>query len=139
MSNSLAIAATTLTLRALLEKEIPLRDAGLPGLKVTTLPPDLARKNAADVGAQLNVFLYQTIANAAWRNQAAPTQTRPGEVGRPPLALNLHYLLTAYGDDTDDESISHRVLGGAMGVLHDHALLGRDEIRGALAENQSLA
>jgi len=135
MSNSLAIAATTLTLRALLEKEIPLRDAGLPGLKVTTLPPDLARKNAADVGAQLNVFLYQTAVNAAWRNQSAPTQTRPGETGRPPLALNLHYLLTAYGDDTDDESISHRVLGGAMGVLHDHALLGRDEIRGALAGN----
>lgn len=135
MSNSLAIAATTLTLRALLEKEIPLRDAGLPGLKVTTLPPDLARKNAADVGAQLNVFLYQTTVNAAWRNQAVPTQARPGETGRPPLALNLHYLLTAYGDDTDDESISHRVLGGAMGVLHDHALLGRDEIRGALAGN----
>lgn len=135
MSNSLAIAATTLTLRALLEKEIPLRDAGLPGLKVTTLPPDLARKNVADVGAQLNVFLYQTIANASWRNQAAPTQTRPGEVGRPPLALNLHYLLTAYGGDTDDEGTSHRVLGGAMGVLHDHALLGRDEIRGALPGN----
>jgi hypothetical protein len=81
------------------------------------------------------VFLFQTVANAAWRNQNLPTQAGPGELGRPPLALNLHYLLTAYGDDTDDESVSHRVLGGAMSVLHDHALLGRDEIRGVLAGN----
>jgi hypothetical protein len=129
MSTSLAIAATTQTLRTLLEKEIPLRDTGLPGLKVTTLPPDLARSGPGDVSAQLNVFLYQTITNAAWRNQPLPTQARPGETGRPPLALNLHYLFTAYGDDSGNESISHRVLGGAMAVMHDHALLDRNRIR----------
>ena len=135
MSNSLAIAATTLTLRNLLQQEIPARDGNLPSLNVTTLPPDMARKNVVEGGAQLNIFLYQTAVNAAWRNQDLPDRSRPGELGRPPLALNLHYLLTAYGDQSDDEGISHRVLGGAMSVLHDHALLGRSEIRGVLANN----
>lgn len=135
MSNSLAIAATTLTLRNLLQQEIPLRDGHLPSLNVTTLPPDMARKNVAEGGAQLNIFLYQTLVNAAWRNQDLPDRNRSGEANRPPLALNLHYLLTAYGDQSDDEGMSHRVLGGAMSVLHDHALLGRSEIRGVLANN----
>ncbi|MEP7043836.1 MAG: DUF4255 domain-containing protein [Dokdonella sp.] len=135
MSNSLAIAATTLTLRNLLQQEIPVRDGNLPSLNVTTLPPDMARKNVIEGGAQLNLFLYQTLVNAAWRNQDPPDRTRPGEVARPPLALNLHYLLTAYGDQSDDEGMSHRVLGGAMSVLHDHPLLSRSEIRGVLANN----
>ena len=138
MSNSLAIAATTLTLQNLLQTQIPLRDGNLAGLQVTTLPPDMARRNVANVNAQLNVFLYQTAVNAAWRNLDVPSQTRQGEVGRPPLALNLHYLLTAYGSESDDEGVSHRVLGGAMSVLHDHPLLGREEIRGVLA-NSDLA
>lgn len=135
MSNSLAIAATTLTLRTLLDTQIPLRDTGLNGLQVTTLPPDLARKSVGESTAQLNIFLYQTSVNAAWRNQDLPTQHRPGESGRPPLALNLHYLLTAYGNvAADDEGVSHRVLGGAMSVLHDHPLLSREEIRSVLTD-----
>lgn len=131
MSNSTAIAATTATLQNLLQHQIPLRDAGIPGLKVTTLPPDLARKGISD--PQLNIFLYQTAVNAAWRNLDIPNQVRSGESPNPPLALNLHYMLTAYGSENDDESVSHRVLGGAMSVLHDHPLLGAQEITDALA------
>lgn len=129
MSTSLAIAATSLALRHLLLEQMQERDAGLGGLNVTVLPPDLARKDPDVTGPQLNLFLYQTSVNAAWRNQDLPTQTRGGELGRPPLALNLHYLLTAYGET---DSISHRVLGAAMGVLHDHPLLSREELRDAL-------
>src|SRR6185503_15922813 len=42
----------------------------------------------------------------------------------------LYYLLTAYSDDEDDTN-AHRLLGEAMGVLHDHPLLGAAEIRNA--------
>ena len=42
-------------------------------------------------------------------------------------------MLTAYGSENDDESVSHRVLGGAMSVLHDHPLLDAQEISDALA------
>jgi hypothetical protein len=134
MSNALAIAATTGTLRNLLLAQIPSLDTDLSDLEVTTQPPDLARKGVTK--AQLNLFLYQTVVNGAWRNLDMPRQVRPGETGAPPLALNLHYLITAYGrGETDNDAVSHRVMGGAMSVLHDHPLLGRGEIASALANN----
>lgn len=135
MSNSLAIAATTLTLHHLLLTQIPALDPELADLEVTAQPLDLARKGVSK--SQLNLFLYQTVVNAAWRNQDMPRQLRPGETGQPPLALNLHYLLTAYGrGDSDNDALSHRVLGGAMSVLHDHPLLGRQEIALALGSSE---
>ena len=132
MSDPHLIAATTASLRNLLLGQIPLIDTGLADLAVTTQPLDLARKG--ETKAQLNLFLYQTMVNAAWRNQDLPGRVRPGETGQPPLALNLHYLITAFGrGDSDNESVSHRVLGGAMSVLHDHPLLGEEEIKLALS------
>ncbi len=134
MSNTLAIAAATSTLRNLLLAQIPSRDSDLSDLEVTIAPLDLARKGITK--AQLNLFLYQTVVNGGWRNLDMPRQVRPGEVGAPPLALNLHYLLTAYGrGEADNDGTSHRVLGGAMSVLHDHPLLGLSEIAAALADN----
>lgn len=134
MSNALAIAACTATLRNLLLAQVPLLDSDLSDLEVTTQPLDLARKNVTK--AQLNLFLYQTVVNGAWRNMDMPRQLRPGETGSPPLALNLHYLITAYGrGETDNDAVSHRVLGGAMSVLHDHTALGRTEIAAALPGN----
>ena len=130
MSNALAIAATTATLRNLLAEEIPKADTGLPpGITVTTIPLDVAAKAPNEDKPSLNLFLYQTVLNSAWRNQDMPRTVRPGETGAPPLALNLHYLITAYGkDDVDRGNLSQRVLGAAMSVLHDHAMLTRDEI-----------
>jgi hypothetical protein len=137
MSKSLAIAATTATLRNLLLKGVPKADSGLPqGFEVKTLPPDVAATKITGDNPALNLFLYQTQLNAAWRNQDMPLGTRPGETAMPPLALNLHYLMTAYGtDDSELGTISHRVLGAAMSVLHDHPVLGRSEIKDALTDN----
>lgn len=141
MSSSLAIAAVTEALRSLLDRRVNASpavedsDPELAGTQVTTRPPDRARP-APGGGNQLNLFLYQTSPNAAWRNLPPPDRLRPGEGGQPPLALDLHYLLTAYGHDDDDAAITaHRLLGRAMSVLHDHALLGRVEIRDALPGN----
>jgi hypothetical protein len=134
MSNSLAIAATTATLRQLLDNAVPQLDASLSDLTVTTQPLDQARQNVST--AQLNLFLYQVSINAAWRNMDMPRQVRPGETGLPPLALNLQYLLTAYGRaQSDNDAVSHRALGGAMSVLHDNPVLQRSAIRLALANN----
>jgi hypothetical protein len=126
MSNELAIAAVTATLRNLLVQGVP----DLPNQRVTTMPPDRARPPAA-TDDQLNLFLYQTTPSAAWRNTGLPGQSSSSTL---PLALNLHYLITAFGQG-DDETRSHRWLGSAMRVLHDHPLLGAREIRDALAEN----
>lgn len=121
MSNHLAIAAVTATLRSLL-----VRGVGIP--EVTARPLDNARRSAT--GHQLNLFLYQVLPDAAFRNQDLPRQIKAGETGFPALPLMLSYLLTAYSDDEDDTS-SHRLLGGAMRVLHDHPLLGTTEILNA--------
>jgi len=140
MSNALAIAGVTRTLRLLLDAVASADYSGLPNdtrptaeIRVTTLPLDSVRGDDGDTARnQLNLFLYHTEVNASWRNQPVPGRVRPGETGPPPLALNLYYLLTAYGQD-DSELVAHVLLGTAMRLLHDHPLLGREEIRTALA------
>lgn len=132
MSSTWAVAAVTATLRNLLQGTVPALDPVLTDLTVTTRAPDMARKTVT--GTSLNLFLYGTAVNAAWRNQDPPPHQ--GGPASPPLALNLHYLVTAYGrDDTDQDAVSHRVLGAAMGVLHDHPILGADELASALANS----
>ena len=134
MSNVLAIAATTRTLRNLLLAQMPALDAELSDLEVTLQPPDIARKGISK--AQLNLFLYQVVANVAWRNLDLPGQVHSGESAPPPLALNLHYVITAWGrGDSDSDAISHRVLAAAMSTLHDRAVLDRNDIRNALPDN----
>src|SRR4029450_9173721 len=118
-------------LRDLLFKQVPHLDDQLGDLEVTTQPPDLARKTITKV--QLNLFLSQTTVNAAWRNLDPPRQVRPGETGAPSLALNLHYLLTAYGPgESDPTSLGLRALGNAMSVLHDNPLLDAAAVRDVL-------
>ncbi|HLY02203.1 MAG TPA: DUF4255 domain-containing protein [Candidatus Cybelea sp.] len=134
MSNSLAIAAVTATLRNLLTQGIQL-EPNLVDTTVTTMLPDRARASS-DTANQVNLFLYQATPNAAWRNLDMPTRVRPGETGNAPLALNLYYLLTAYGRDNDQsQPFSHELLGRAMSILHDHPVLGQDEIQAALPGN----
>jgi hypothetical protein len=119
MSNSLAIAATTATLRSLLMR------AGT--LNVTVKPIEIANK---DSGRRVNLCLYQTTINGAWRNRDMPNKVRAGETGQPPLPLCLYYLITAYSED-EDETKAQQVLGKAMSILHDHPLLGANEIEEA--------
>lgn len=132
MSNALAIATVTATLRNLLQDGFD-ADPDLPGVAVTTRPPDKARGNN-DTGSQVNLFLYQTAIDAAWRNRDMPGKVKPGETGFPPLPLLLSYLLTAYGLNNDDVN-AHHLLGRAMSLLHDHPLLGAAEIQSALPKN----
>ena len=132
MSNSLAIATVTAALRNLIQKGLDKDRFAVSGAKVSTRPPDEVETNK-DL---LNLFLYQTVINGAWRNMDIPRRVKPGETGQPPLALNLYYLLTAYGKDNDStEPVSHRLLGRAMRVLHDHPVLSSDEIKAALTNN----
>lgn len=128
MSNDQAIAAVTSTLKTMIFQAVS-ADAALAGSEVTARPPDRARHGVA--GNQLNLFLYRTSIDAAWRNEDPPL-TRAGESGQPALPLVLSYIVTAYGDN-DDEVISHRLLGLAMSVLHDRPVLSRAVISASLA------
>jgi hypothetical protein len=138
MSNATAIAAVTATLQAILGTEIT-ADPDLNDTTVTALPLDKARGTITT--NQLNLFLYQILPNAAWRNMDMPTRVRPGESGMSPMALDLRYLITVFGRENDtSQPFDHHLLGKAMSVLYDHALLGPDEIKiafpGSGLENQ---
>ena len=124
MSNSLAVATVTSALLQLLNQAVK---AFPGGARVTVRPPDKARLTPPV--NQLNVFLYHTTLDPAWRNQDMPT-IRPGETGFPPLPLILHYVVTAYGESDEDDIKAHQLLGRAMSVLHDHPILGPDEFTG---------
>jgi uncharacterized protein DUF4255 len=129
VSNAASIAAVTAALRNLLVAGFA-GDAELADTVFSTLPPDKARDGATN---QVNLFLYETAYNAAWRNRDMPP-IRPGETGRPPLPLDLRYLLTAYGRD-DGGVLGDRVLGHAMSIFHDHPSLTGAEVRAALADS----
>jgi hypothetical protein len=143
MSDSLAIAAITTTLRNLLDNGL---NADVSGTTVTTRPLDRARQGLS--GNQVNLFLYHMAPDAAWRNMDNPWKYKPGESGFPPLPLCLYYLVTAfYGDDedgvdttTDANRIlgSQRLLGRAMSILHDHPLLDTVAIQSILPSDDSL-
>jgi len=137
MSSALAIASVTAVLRDLLNNGVI--DHNLSAVVgsdvvVTTLPPDridAIDANPADRRSRLNLFLYQVTPNAAWRNVGLPSRDGAGErITNPPLALDLHYLLTAYGAE---EIHAEVLLGYGMQLLHETPVLTRAAIRTALA------
>src|SRR5579864_2917762 len=122
----LAIGAVTSAVAELLNKKMnkpPLLGNGVT-FRVTTLPPDDDRVST-DNG--LNLFLYKVsespfARNMNWRGD----RTNPVAGDRPPLALALHYLVTAYSKKTDsarDDITAHQLLGNAMAVLHEYPVL----------------
>lgn len=133
MATALAIAGVTAILADLLQNGMVVNKVGsLVGgdVKVSAFPPDrLAVDDQEPI--QVNLFLYQVTYNSGWRNEGLPARNSQGErTANPPLALNLHYLLTAYGAKYLNWEI---LLGYAMQVLHDTPILSRDAIRTALA------
>jgi Pvc16 N-terminal domain len=122
MSNILAIAAVTEALVNLLDKYLPA--AGVNGAQVAHVRPD--QKELPVPG--INVFLYQVTPNTALRNADLPTRAPDGTLlRRPQAALDLHYLLTFYGNDKEFEP--QRLLGAATLALHAHPVLTRDLIQ----------
>lgn len=131
MSSALAIAGVTLCLKDMLNDGLINHDiTGTTGVTVavTSLPPD--RIVIEDGQSQLNLFMYQTSFNQGWRNEGQPAFNSRGErISNPPLALDLHYLLTAYGGA---ELHSEILLGYGMQLLHETPVLPRDSIRRSL-------
>jgi hypothetical protein len=118
MSDFGAIAAVTEILRSELATA-----AGLDGATVTI--DSLDKLGSADANPALNIYLYQILPNANWRNSDIPWRGKPGDTGdggrgRAPLALDLHYLLTATAQKQTD---AHRHLGAGMRMLHDNPIL----------------
>ncbi len=130
MSNHLAIAAVTATLRQMLYDSV---STDVPGTEVTILPPDDPVLKTD--GKRLNVYLYHVTPNTASRNADLPGRRQDGTVAaKTRLGLDLYYLFTAYGKASETDPEIHRILGSALRTLHEYPLLTRDAIRAV--ENQ---
>lgn len=128
MSNFLAIATVTAGLRHALG---PVVATAVPGASVTTMRPDAPANGTPD--PRVNLYLFQTTPNAAWRNADVPTRRTDGAlVQRPQVALDLHYLVTFYGDDGQLEP--QRLLGSVVRTLHAAPVLTRQTIQSTIAD-----
>ena len=132
MSNALAIASVTAVLKDLLDNAVidhSLSNVVGDRVTITALPPDRIRTGGNEI-VQLNLFLYNIAPNPGWRNVGLPSRNNEGQrLTNPPLAIDLYYLLSAYGREDFDSEI---LLGYAMQTLHEMPVLTRDAIRKAL-------
>lgn len=133
MSSPLAIASVTRVLKDLLNNRMIDHNVSdtLGNIKVTSLPPDFIDTGSGTEVCQLNLFMYMVTPNQGWRNHGLPSHNSHGDrISNPPLALDLHYLLTAYGSD----ELHHEILlGYGMQLFHEVPVLTKDSIRTALA------
>ncbi|MBD2158522.1 DUF4255 domain-containing protein [Leptolyngbya sp. FACHB-16] len=134
MSSALAIGAVSAVIKNLLENGLIRRGIASSlgdSPTITMLAPELDGSNAGALAkSRLNLFLYQTTPNLGWRNMGLPSRDSRGEeLTNPPLALDLHYLLTAYSREAFHAEI---MLGYAMQLLHEFPVLTRGGIRSAL-------
>ncbi|MDD5267127.1 MAG: DUF4255 domain-containing protein [Methylococcales bacterium] len=128
MSSPLAIAAVTAAFKDLLNDGLLNHDlsSAVGNINVTSSPPDRITTGAQEPN-QLNLFLYQVSANPGWRNVNLPGRgSQQGErLSNPPLALDLHYLLSAYGSSDTHAEI---LLGFAMYLLHETPVITRERL-----------
>ncbi|MFC4607472.1 DUF4255 domain-containing protein [Streptomyces maoxianensis] len=121
MSNALAIATVTQALALLIENNLgPETDIAV---KVDT------RKPPAEPPAEptINVFLYQVTPNASMRHTDLPTRASDGTLlKRPAAALDLHYLISAYGEEA--ELVGQRLIGSVVRTLHEIPVLPKELI-----------
>ena len=138
MSNAFGISGVTAVLESLLWSVYNGPDwtsSNLGSVAVTAVAPDLVQSNhgnGADAGLKVNLFLHQVTFNAAWRNMGLPSLAADGvtQLKNPPLALDLHYLLTVYASE---DCQAEALLGYALQFIHESPVLPRAQIRSVLA------
>ena len=130
MSSALAIAGVTALLRDRLNDRIINHDVTSQvgnSVLVSVLPPDRVLTPNGSQASQINLFLYHVVPNPGWRNEGLPSLDDRGyqRLSNPPLALDLHYLISTYADDDLSAEI---LLGYAMQLLHEFPVITRKMI-----------
>lgn len=90
----------------------------LPTCNFALLSSEAMADTSGPARPTISLYLYRVTVNEHLRN--AGSAERP-----PPLALDLHYLLTAWVNDVADE---HRILGWLLQSLHSHQTLSGSDL-----------
>jgi Pvc16 N-terminal domain len=123
MSASTAIGMVSESLRNLLKRKMTIK----PTVEVTILAPD---ETGGDP-PRINLFLYRILENSALKNlDWQAKRGEPSRIAPPPLSLNLYYLMTSYARNVSEtgNATSHAILGEAMRVFHEHAVVPQDAL-----------
>ncbi len=78
---------------------------------------------------KLSIYLYRITENASTKNQF-PVQGNGAQLRKPPLTLDLHYLVTPLVGTVTDQQI---ILGKVMQIFYDRAILQGTDLTGSLA------
>ncbi len=127
MSSALAIASVTAVLKNLLGNALIRQstDTGMGDVTITALPPDRI-STGAEERTQLNLHLYRLTPNTGWRHTGDVPKAQPDML---PLALDLHYLITAYGERDFQAEV---ILGYAVQCLYETPVMTHEIISSAL-------
>ncbi len=132
-TNALIIASVTAVLKRLLDNALAQQFAQTPvgTMTVTALPPDRIPTGAEEI-TQLNLYLYRITPNLGGPMGIRPLATQNQEPREETysLALNLHYLLTAYGEHDFQAEI---LLGSAIQFFQALPILSPTLFRTTLA------
>jgi hypothetical protein len=102
-----------------------------PGLAAAAELNDLSEPVGKD-SAKLTVFLYEIAEDGPSRNRGPVRSDSPAAtaVRKPPMALVLRYLITAWGGN---QVTQHQMLGNALQTLYDNPILDGTRLTGSLA------
>lgn len=133
MSNYLAIATVTAALAQLVRDAV---QSAVSGSDVVLGRPEVPQGGTALARARL--YLYRVSYNAALRNADLPGRDAAGNlVKRPTAALDLHYVVSFYGDENTLEP--QRMLAAVARDLHSQPGLTRAMIQNAAASQVELS
>jgi hypothetical protein len=127
-------------------------------VRVTFEAPAQAESPSDSSSARVNLFLHDVRENRALRSDEAPLRSRPtpsagantgdntlslaetlggDSVGlrRPPVRLNLSYIVTVYGAKPDDTREEHQLLTDVLGVFLRHPTVPLAYLTPALADD----
>ncbi len=128
------IAAVSETLQSLLSNAVGSLDAPPPTAEIHDL-----QGNISFSPARLTLFLFEVAEDPSARNRPRVRGLSPDgdmTLSKPPMALVLRYLVTPWGGDRLTE---HRLLGRAMQVLYDGALVAFPDLQGGSLRNSTEA
>jgi len=119
VANFEVIAAVSQTLKAVLTRAI---EKGVAGVKVGFLIPDEPPSDPT-----LTLFLFEVGEDPSARNRPRVVNPRLPNltIQKPPVALLLRYLMTAWGRDAETQQ---KILGLTIQALYDKAIISGHDL-----------
>jgi hypothetical protein len=129
VANHLAIATITATLQRMLQESVQM---DVEGARVTTIRPSDIGNGTPETG--VNLFMYQVVSNPALNNiDATPARSRGNSIRRQ-AALDLYYMLSFYGNDS--ELAPQRMLGSVARTLNDRSIVTADMLQATCLDSR---